>query len=89
MGGAEGPAEARSLTSAVQARLRAEIVACRFRPGEKLPIAALNTRFKVSYALVREALSRLMADGLVVAEDQRGFRASPISLADLHDLTRF
>jgi DNA-binding GntR family transcriptional regulator len=83
-----GEEEARTLTSAVQARLRSDIIACRFRPGEKLPIALLGQRFKVSYALVREALSRLVADGLVVAEDQRGFRASPLSLADLQDLTQ-
>jgi DNA-binding GntR family transcriptional regulator len=79
--------EARTLTSAVQARLRSDIIACRFQPGEKLPIALLGKRFGVSYALVREALSRLVADGLVVAEDQRGFRAGPLSLADLQDLT--
>ncbi|MCK8786098.1 GntR family transcriptional regulator [Roseomonas sp. NAR14] len=88
VGREDGAQEARSLTSAVQARLRAEIIACRFRPGEKLAIATLSKRFQVSYALVREALSRLMADGLVVAEDQRGFRASPLSLADLRDLTQ-
>jgi DNA-binding GntR family transcriptional regulator len=32
-------------------------------------------------------LSRLVADGLVVAEDQRGFRVSPVSELDLQDLT--
>lgn len=83
-----GPEAARSLTSAVHARLRRDIIACHFRPGEKLPIAQLSQRFGVSYALMREALSRLVADGLVVAEDQRGFRASPLSLADLQDLAQ-
>jgi DNA-binding GntR family transcriptional regulator len=78
---------ARTLTSAIHARLRADLLACRYRPGEKLLIAPLAKRFRVSLALMREALSRLMADGLVVAEDQRGFRVSPLSLADLHDMT--
>src|SRR5262249_8525149 len=32
-------------------------------------------------------LSRLTSEGLVVAEPQRGFRAAPISVADLRDLT--
>ena len=34
---------------------------------------------EISAAIVREALSRLVADGLVVAEDQRGFRVMPVS----------
>lgn len=83
---AEGGEEARTLTSAVHARLRGDLIACRIQPGEKLPIVLLSQRFKVSAAIVREALSRLVADGLVVAEDQRGFRASPLTLADLQDL---
>lgn len=36
---------------------------------------------------MREALSRLTSEGLVISEPQRGFRAAPISVADLRDLT--
>ncbi len=82
--GLSGP---RTLTSAIYARLRADILAGRCRPSEKLLIAPIGRRFSVSLAAVREALSRLVADGLVIAEDQRGFRVSPLSLADLHDVT--
>jgi DNA-binding GntR family transcriptional regulator len=77
----------RTLTSAIYASLRADILAGRRRPSEKLLIAPIGKRFSVSLAAVREALSRLVADGLVIAEDQRGFRVSPLSLADLHDVT--
>jgi DNA-binding GntR family transcriptional regulator len=85
----EGLAERpRSLTSAVQERLRADILATRLLPGQKLHIAGLAKQFCVSLAAVREALSRLVADGLVQASDQRGFRVSPVSLADLHDVTQ-
>jgi DNA-binding GntR family transcriptional regulator len=68
--------------------VRVEILNCELRPGEKLLIGQLSRRFDVSAASVREALSRLVADGLVVAVDQRGFRVSSMSLADLRDLTR-
>ncbi|WP_024506634.1 GntR family transcriptional regulator [Bradyrhizobium sp. ARR65] len=78
----------RSLTSAVQERLRADILATRLLPGQKLHIAGLAKQFSVSLAAVREALSRLVADGLVQASDQRGFRVSPVSLADLADVTQ-
>ena len=73
----------RSLTSAVQERLRADILSTRLLPGQKLHIAGLAKQFSVSLAAVREALSRLVADGLVQASDQRGFRVSPVSPADL------
>ena len=78
---------ARTLASAVYNQLRADVINCRYEPGEKLMIVPLAQRFSVSVASVREALSRLVADGLVVAEDQRGFRVSPLSLADLRDVT--
>ena len=78
----------RSLTSAVQERLRADILATRLLPGQKLHIAGLAKQFSVSLAAVREALSRLVADGLVQASDQRGFRVSPVSMADLKDVTQ-
>ena len=78
----------RSLTSAVLERLRADILSTRLLPGQKLHIAGLAKQFSVSLAAVREALSRLVADGLVQASDQRGFRVSPVSLADLKDVTQ-
>lgn len=84
----EGPGpHHRTLASAIFAQLRGDIVSCRIKPGEKLNVSAISKRFDVSLAAVREALSRLVASGLVVAEDQRGFRASPLSLTDLMDLT--
>ena len=77
----------RTLASAIFAQLRNDIVTCRIKPGEKLVVSAISARFDVSLAAVREALSRLVAAGLVVAEDQRGFRVSSLSIDDLMDLT--
>jgi DNA-binding GntR family transcriptional regulator len=76
-----------SLTQTAYERLRADLLACRLPPGEKLRIGELCDMLGVSLSAVREALSRLTAEGLVVAEPQRGFRAAPISEADLRDLT--
>ena len=85
---ADGRAGPRTLASAIYMRIRRDIVATRFTPGQKLNIAALAEDFSVSLAAVREALCRLVADGLVIASDQRGFRVSPISRADLADVTQ-
>jgi DNA-binding GntR family transcriptional regulator len=78
---------AHNLTQGAYEGLRADLLACRIAPGSKLKIQDLCTRFAVSLGAVREALSRLTSEGLVISEPQRGFRAAPISVADLKDLT--
>jgi DNA-binding GntR family transcriptional regulator len=76
-----------SLTQSAYEQLRADLLACRLRPGERLKIHELCTRLSVSLGAIREALSRLTSEGLVVASPQRGFSAAPISAAELRDLT--
>ena len=76
-----------NMTQGAYEGLRADLLACRILPGKKLKIQELCTRFSVSLGAIREALSRLTSEGLVVAEPQRGFRAAPISASDLVDLT--
>ena len=82
-----GRDSAQNLTQGAYEALRADLLACRILPGSRLKIQDLCTRFSVSLGAIREALSRLTSEGLVHAEPQRGFRAAPISLADLRDLT--
>jgi DNA-binding GntR family transcriptional regulator len=76
-----------NMTQSAYENLRADLLACRILPGKRLKIQELCTRFSVSLGAIREALSRLTSEGLVVAEPQRGFRAAPISARDLVDLT--
>lgn len=68
--------------------IRAEILEGRLLPGAKLNIKALEQRFEVSLGAIREALSRLGAEGMVVAEAHRGYRVAPVSKEELLDLTR-
>jgi DNA-binding GntR family transcriptional regulator len=75
-----------SLTEAAYQALRADILACRISPGEKLKMNEMCNALGVSLGAVREALSRLSAEGLVVSEAQKGFRAAPVSVEDLEDL---
>ncbi|HTH98949.1 MAG TPA: GntR family transcriptional regulator [Stellaceae bacterium] len=83
-----GEGAPRTLASAVFNEIRADILATRLLPGQKLHIGALAARFSVSLGAIREALSRLVTMGLVEAADQKGFRVYPVSLADLQDITR-
>ncbi|ODV43871.1 hypothetical protein AWV79_13345 [Cupriavidus sp. UYMMa02A] len=76
-----------SLTYSVYQNLRAELLNGRLVPGEKLKPADLSEALSVSLGAVREALSRLTAEGLVIAEPQRGFRVAPIGADELLDIT--
>lgn len=68
-------------------RMRLDIINCELKPGEKLRFEALKAMYNVSFSTLREALSRLAAENLVVSEGQRGFMVAPVSIADLNDLT--
>lgn len=74
--------------SLVTDRLREEILSGAVAPGAKLKLVPLAERYTVSRGPLREAASRLAAEGLVTIEDQRGFRVAAISRADLLDVTR-
>ncbi len=78
----------RTLIEHAYAQLRDDIVEGRLRPGQKLRVEHLREHYGVSAGTLREALTRLVSDALVVAEAQRGFRVAPIALDDLQDLTR-
>jgi DNA-binding GntR family transcriptional regulator len=82
------PSQSRSQAQDAYAYLRRAVLACEFAPGAKILVGEICERLGVSSGSVREALSRLTAEDLVVAEPQRGFRAAPISVDDLIDLTR-
>lgn len=84
---AEGDS-APSLGVAVQTDIRARILAGEFAPGARLSPRALADRFSVSLSVVREALSRLAEQGLVVAAPQLGFSVVSLDVADLVDLTK-
>ncbi|WP_066266864.1 GntR family transcriptional regulator [Hydrogenophaga palleronii] len=81
-------AASRTLIERSYAQLRDDIVEGRLAPGEKLRVEHLRTRYQVGAGTLREAITRLVSDALVVAEGQRGFRVAPMAMADLEDLTR-
>jgi GntR family transcriptional regulator, carbon starvation induced regulator len=77
----------KSLTTLAFDRLRSDILVGHLRPDERLKIQALSDRYGIGATAIREALSRLVSDGLVESEDQRGFAVASISREDLIDLT--
>ncbi len=81
------PEPTSTLTERAGASLEVAIVKGHLRPGAKLRIAEIAEEFGVSATPMREALSRLVSRGLVIAIGQRGFRVAPVSSEDLADIT--
>ncbi|MFX1673978.1 GntR family transcriptional regulator [Paraburkholderia sp. A2WS-5] len=79
---------ARTLSEHAYHQLRQHIIEGHYPPGAKLRVEHLKTVYGVGAATLREALTRLVSDALVVAEGQRGFRVTPMSVADLEAITR-
>lgn len=75
-----------SLTQRAYDRLRDDLLTCRLAPGDRINIKELAEQTGFSLGAVREALARLTSEGFVTTDDMRGFRATPISIADLVDL---
>jgi DNA-binding GntR family transcriptional regulator len=67
-------------------RIRSDIIFGRLPPGQKLKLDGLKAAYGTSVSTLREILNRLAADGLVLAEGQRGFEVSPVSVADLEEI---
>jgi DNA-binding GntR family transcriptional regulator len=70
------------------ARMRKDVLIGNFAAGAKLKVDELQKAYGVSSSPLREALSRLAQEGLVRADERRGFRVAPLSVTDLADITR-
>lgn len=77
-----------TLATSVYDRLRNDVLTGHLAPGVKLRTDFLRERYQTGNSPIREALSRLSSDGLVVREDQRGFRVASVSRDDLFELVK-
>ncbi|VEB33350.1 GntR family transcriptional regulator [Legionella sainthelensi] len=78
--------EKQSKASIVLEKLRQDLVSGYYSPGQKLQMEQLKTRYNVGYSPLREALSRLVANGFVNLEELCGFSVPLLSLEELYDL---
>ena len=84
-GTAQGSA---TLATSLYDLLRSDLLGGVLEPGSKLGVEALAERYASSATPLREALSRLVADGLVERREQRGFAVAAISADDLAEITK-
>jgi DNA-binding GntR family transcriptional regulator len=74
--------------SKILERIRRDILAGRYRPGERLKIRVLASELEVSTMPVREALRHLQVEGLVKGTPHVGVTVSELSLEDVEELYR-
>ncbi|PQO24899.1 GntR family transcriptional regulator [Rhodobacteraceae bacterium WD3A24] len=75
-----------TLTEAAYEALRIDIIRGARAPGERLRIERLKQLYEVGPTPLREALQRLSADGLVVANGNRGFSVVTLDIAEFDDI---
>ncbi|MBX9827173.1 MAG: FCD domain-containing protein [Xanthobacteraceae bacterium] len=78
--------QSRTLANEVFEKLRADILSSSLPPGMKLRFDDLREAYGVGLSPLREALSRLAENRLVVATGQRGFRVPSVSVGDILDI---
>lgn len=76
-----------TISSRISATLREAIQRGDLAPGSRINLDRLREEYDISISPLREAVSRLTADGLVEFEDQRGYRVAPVSRANLIEVT--
>jgi DNA-binding GntR family transcriptional regulator len=81
------PAEKKkSLSHQAYQLIRADILTCKFMPGEQVAQAALVEKYQFGTTPIREALQRLAQEGLVRSIPRFGYEVSHITLADVEEI---
>jgi len=76
-----------TIAAKVEAKLRHDILHGLIRPGARLNLDSLRAEMGVGLTPLREAVMRLVSDGLIEAEPQKGYSVTPISTANLDEVS--
>lgn len=82
------PASGRTLAEVAYGALKADILSGALLPGAALLTRELMARYGCGVSPLREALARLVAEGLLEASSHRGVRVPLPTLSDLDDIYR-
>src|SRR4051794_36107608 len=74
-----------SVGEATYRRVRSDIVFGRLNPGQRLTLDRMREAYGAAVSTLRELLSRLASEGLILAEGSRGFEVASISAQNLRE----
>ncbi|MDD9269361.1 GntR family transcriptional regulator [Paenibacillus sp. GCM10023248] len=75
-----------TLSENVTKKLQSDILSGQYEPGSPLTVSELAKGFDVSVAVVREALTRLASQGLVLQNPNHGFSVKTVSEEELNSI---
>lgn len=81
-----GPIRQQSTSALIAEQLRKALENGVFEPGEQLGELELANRFEVSRGPLREAMQRLVAEGLLRSERNRGLFVNTLNAEDIADI---
>ncbi|MEE2951855.1 DNA-binding transcriptional regulator, GntR family [Fulvimarina manganoxydans] len=81
------PAGKATIAHRIEAVLREDILHGTLAPGSRLNLDSLRTQMDVGLSPLREAVTRLVAEGLIEVAAQKGYTVAPISLANLNEVS--
>lgn len=74
------------LTDSAYAAVKQDIIECVLVPGSEVTEPELGSRYGFGKAPLREALIRLVHESLIEAIPRSGYRISPVTIQDVHDI---
>src|SRR5436190_453059 len=77
-----------TIGESVYRRIRSDIIFGILPPRQKLRLEKVSESYGTSISTLRELLNRMCAEGLIVAEGQRGFEVAPVSIQNLRELAQ-
>ena len=72
----------------VYSQIRSDIIFVILKPGQRLKLEPLKSKYQTSVTTLREVLNRLVSEGFVTAEGQKGFSVSDVSIEGLREVAR-
>ncbi len=84
----DGETSPSTTTEAAARRIRQDVLTGTLAPGARLRLRSLADRYAMGTTPLREALSRLAAEGFVHLEGQKGYSVPPLTRSHLLDITR-
>ncbi len=82
----EANVEKVSLGESAYRQIRADIIACRLAPGQRLTERQLAEELGFGLSPVRDALTRLDQEGLVLTVPRKGYKVTPLTLGSVESL---
>lgn len=81
-----GTDDGKTIAETTYDRVRTDIIMGRLAAGEALKSNQLRAQYSVGISPLREALTRLVGERLVVSSSQRGFRVAPVDAEEIQDV---